>query len=200
MYSDKKGRVIIVSAPSGAGKTTVVKHLLGSGLNLVFSVSACSRPPRSHETNGKDYYFLSVEEFRKKISENAFIEWEEVYPGKYYGTLKQEINRIWQKDHHILFDVDVKGGTNLKRYFGDRALAIFVMPPSLEELERRLRIRGTDPESSIRERIQKASLEMTYAILFDYTLINDRLEVALKEAEQIVSRFLGEDDIQNPVI
>lgn len=200
MYSEEKGRVVIVSAPSGAGKTTVVKHLLGAGLNLVFSVSACSRPPRSHEINGKDYYFLSVEEFRKKISEKAFVEWEQVYPGKYYGTLKQEVMRIWEEHHHILFDVDVKGGMNLKHYFGDRALAIFVMPPSLEELERRLRTRSTDPESSIRERIQKASLEMTYASQFDYTLINDRLEAALNEAEQLVSRFLREKDIQNPVI
>ncbi len=200
MYSEEKGRVIIVSAPSGAGKTTVVKHLLEAGLKLVFSVSACSRPPRSHEIDGKDYYFLSVEEFRKKISEEAFIEWEQVYPGKYYGTLKQEVRRIWQEGHHILFDVDVKGGTNLKQYFGDRALAIFVMPPSLEELEGRLRARKADPESSIRERIQKASLEITYASRFDYTLVNDRLETALKEAEQVVSRFLGEKDIQDSVI
>lgn len=200
MYSEEKGWVIIVSAPSGAGKTTVVKHLLGAGLNLVFSVSACSRAPRSHEICGKDYYFLSVEEFRKKISEEAFVEWEQVYPGKYYGTLKQEVRRIWQEGHHILFDVDVKGGTNLKHYFGDRALAIFVMPPSLEELERRLRARGTDPESSIRERIQKASLEITYASQFDVTLVNDRLETALKEAVKVVSRFLGEKGIRNSIL
>ena len=200
MYSEEKGRVIIVSAPSGAGKTTVVKHLLGAGLDLVFSVSACSRLPRSHEISGKDYYFLSVEEFRKKISEEAFVEWEQVYPGKYYGTLKQEVSRIWQEGHHILFDVDVKGGTNLKRYFSDRALAIFVMSPSLEELERRLRARRTDPESSILERIQKASLEITYASQFDVTLVNDRLETALKKAVQVVSRFLGEKDIRNPII
>lgn len=195
MYSEEKGRVVIVSAPSGAGKTTVVKHLLGAGLNLSFSVSACSRPPRSHEVDGKDYYFLSVEEFREKITANAFIEWEEVYPGKYYGTLKQEVGRLWKEGHHILFDVDVKGGMNLKRYFGDRALAIFVMPPSIQELEKRLRARGTDPENSIRERIQKASVEMSSAGLFDCTLVNDRLEVALKEAVQMVRRFLRVKDI-----
>ncbi len=200
MYFDGKGKVIIVSAPSGAGKTTVVRHLLASGLNLAFSVSACSRPPRKHEINGKDYYFLSVADFQEKIREGAFVEWEEVYPGKYYGTLKQEIQRIWDENHHILFDVDVKGGMNLKKVFGDRALALFIMPPTFRELEKRIRSRATDSESSIVERIKKASIELTYANLFDYTLINDNLDVALKEAVNIVSRFIGEEITPNPTI
>ncbi|MBP6977418.1 MAG: guanylate kinase [Bacteroidales bacterium] len=191
MFSEGKGRVIIVSAPSGAGKTTIVRHLLASDLNLVFSISACSRPPRKYEVDGKDYYFLDVGDFQQKIQEGAFVEWEEVYPGKYYGTLKQEVDRIWNENHHILFDVDVKGGINLKKVFGSRALALFIMPPSLGELERRLRSRATDPEKSIRERIKKASLELTFAPGFDYTLINDDLKVALKEAAQVVGQFLN---------
>ncbi len=193
MYSEGKGRVIIVSAPSGAGKTTIVRHLLASGLNLVFSVSACSRPPRTHEINGKDYYFMSADAFQEKIREEAFVEWEEVYPGKYYGTLKQEVRRIWNESHHILFDVDVKGGLTLKKAFGDRALALFIMPPSLGELEKRLWTRATDSEKSIRERIKKASVELTFAPQFDYCLINDDLHVALNEAVHVVSRFLDED-------
>ena len=200
MYSEEKGKVIIVSAPSGAGKTTVVKHLLGAGLNLVFSVSACSRPPRSHEVNGKDYYFLNTEDFRNKIREEAFVEWEEVYPGKYYGTLKQEVRRIWDENHHILFDVDVKGGMNLKHYFGNRSLAVFVMPPSLEELEKRLRARCTDAENSIQERVRKASLELTFASRFDYVLINDRLDVALEEAMRVVRHFLDVKSLPNPAV
>ncbi|HNS17761.1 MAG TPA: guanylate kinase [Bacteroidales bacterium] len=192
MYSEGKGKVIIVSAPSGAGKTTIVRHLLAGGLNLVFSVSACSRPPRNHEINGKDYYFLSTAEFQQKIQEGDFVEWEEVYPGKYYGTLKREVRRIWDEDHHILFDVDVQGGINLKKAFGARALALFIMPPSLAELENRLRLRATDTGKSIRERVKKASLELTFAPKFDYTLINDDLEVAKKEAVKVVRCFLDE--------
>jgi guanylate kinase len=190
MYSEQAGKVVIVSAPSGAGKSTIVHHLLEAGMNLSFSVSACSRPRREQETDGKDYYFLSEDAFREKIREDAFIEWEEVYPGKYYGTLKQEIHRIWDQGRHVLFDVDVKGGMNLKRIFGNQALALFIMPPSIGELEKRLRNRSTDTEESIRERVRKAYGEMSFAGHFDRIIVNDQLETALKESENAVREFL----------
>lgn len=190
MYSEKEGKVVIVSAPSGAGKSTIVSHLLRSGLNLSFSVSATSRPMRAQEIDGEAYYFMTEEEFREKIAGGAFIEWEEVYPGKYYGTLKQEILRIWNQGHHVLFDVDVKGGINLKHIFGEQALALFIMPPSVGELERRLRTRSTDPEESIIERVEKASEEMGFAADFDRIIVNDQLEKALIEAESAVREFL----------
>ena len=142
--NDMKGKLVIISAPSGAGKTTIVKHLLDSGLNLSFSVSATTRPARGHEEDGKDYFFLSVPEFKKRIENNEFVEWEEVYKDLMYGTLKSEIERIWANGQHVLFDVDVKGGINLKKKFGLDSIAIFIMPPSVEELENRLIKRGTD--------------------------------------------------------
>ena len=185
-----KGKVIIFSAPSGAGKTTIVHHLLKEFPQLEFSVSACSRPMRKGETNGVDYYFISVEEFKNKIANNEFAEYEEVYKDNYYGTLKSEIERIWKKGKHIIFDMDVMGGLNLRLQFGDNALAIFVMPPSVENLESRLKSRETETSESIARRIGKAAQEIKKAELFDKIILNDNLETALKEAEQVVKQFL----------
>jgi guanylate kinase len=184
------GKLIIFSAPSGAGKTTIVKYLLESGLPLEFSISACSRLPRTGETNGKDYYFLSVEEFQKKIKDNEFIEWEEVYPGNFYGTLKSELERIWKNGNHVLFDIDVKGGVNLKKLFPKQTLSIFVMPPSVEELEHRLRNRSTDDEATIRKRVDKAVYELKFADQFDIILINDVLQEAKNKTFNLVSEFI----------
>jgi len=186
-----KGKSLILSAPSGSGKTTIVKHLLQRDLNLEFSISACSREARKNEVDGKDYYFLSVEEFRKGIEKDEFIEWEEVYQDHFYGTLKSELARIWNKGKHVVFDVDVVGGHKLKSIFGDNALAIFVQPPSLEVLEQRLRDRSTDSEEKILDRLAKASDEMEYADKFDVIIVNDRLEDALTRAEEVISDFLA---------
>ena len=187
-----EGKLLIFSAPSGAGKTTIVRHLLERFPQLEFSVSACSRMPRDGEVNGKDYYFLTVDEFRNRIENGEFVEWEEVYPGSYYGTLWSEIKRIWDKGHHVMFDVDVKGGVNLKRKFPDNSLAVFVMPPSIDELRERLLKRGTETEESLKMRIGKAQEEMTYANQFDYVLTNNQVESAFAEAERIVEKFLSE--------
>jgi guanylate kinase len=183
-------KLIIFSAPSGAGKTSIVHRLLKSGLPLEFSVSACTREPREGETDGLDYYFISLNEFKEKIRNNEFVEWEEVYEGHFYGTLKSEIERIWNKNKSVIFDVDVAGGLNLKKYYRNNALAIFVKPTSFEELEQRLRIRGTDSESEILIRLKKGRKELTFAKSFDVVLINDELEKAVKEAIEIVSGFL----------
>ncbi len=185
-----KGKAIIFSAPSGAGKTTIVKHLLGLDLGLAFSVSACSRPPRQDEVDGSDYYFMSVNDFRKHIEQDDFLEWEEVYPDHYYGTLKSELDRIWSMQKHVVFDVDVVGGLNLKRYFGRHALAVFVQPPSLKELEKRLRQRSTDTDQRIRDRLAKAAREMEYAAQFDVILVNDLLADTLVNGQKIVKDFL----------
>ncbi len=187
-----KGKVIIFSAPSGAGKTTIVHHLLKVFPQLEFSVSACSRPKRSGETHGVDYYFISVEEFKQKIANGEFAEYEEVYKDNFYGTLKSEIERIWKKGKHIIFDMDVMGGLNLRMQFGDNALAVFVMPPSIQHLETRLKSRETETPESIGRRIGKAGLELKKAELFDKIILNDDLETALKEAEQMVQQFLKE--------
>lgn len=184
------GKLIIFSAPSGAGKTTIVHHLLEEFPQLEFSVSACSRPMRKGETHGVDYYFFSLEDFKQKISDNDFIEWEEVYKDNFYGTLKVEIERIWKKGMHVIFDVDVVGGLNLKNQFGDLALAVFVMPPSIQHLEMRLRSRDTETDESIARRIGKAENELKTADLFDKIILNDKLENAFEEAEKIVSEFL----------
>ena len=184
------GKLIIFSAPSGAGKTTIVHHLLEEFPQLEFSVSACSRPMRKGETHGVDYYFLSLEEFKQKISDNDFVEWEEVYKDNFYGTLKVEIERIWKKGMHVIFDVDVVGGLNLKNQFGDLARAVFVMPPSIQHLEMRLRSRETETDESIARRIGKAENELKTADLFDKIILNDKLENAFEEAEKIVSEFL----------
>ena len=185
------GKSIIFSAPSGSGKTTIVKHLLQKGLKLEFSVSACSRNPRENEIHGRDYYFLSVEEFRSRIENNEFVEWEEVYRDHFYGTLKSELERIWEAGNHVVFDVDVVGGINLKKIFGDDAFAVFVKPPSLEVLEQRLRDRSTDTEEKIKARLDKASEEMEYADRFDVVLVNDSLDDVLVNAEKVVSEFLS---------
>jgi guanylate kinase len=186
-----KGKAVIISAPSGAGKTTIVRHLLDSVLNLSFSVSATTRPPRGSEKDGEDYFFLSVDEFRKKIADNEFVEWEEVYKDLLYGTLKSEMERIWNEGRHVLFDVDAQGGINLKKKFGIRAIAIFIMPPSVEELENRLVKRGTDTPEKIKMRVDKAREEMKLANQFDTVIVNHHLENAKQETTKTVSSFLS---------
>lgn len=185
-------KVLIFSAPSGSGKSTIVNHILSLHPEVEFSVSATSRAPRGEEKHGVEYYFLSVEEFRDKIARDEFVEYEEVYAGSFYGTLKEEVRRIWAKDHVIIFDVDVKGGVNLKKYFGAKALSVFIQAPSIEELRRRLEKRGTDSPEAIDRRVAKAEEEMTYAPLFDKVLVNDDLQTAFKEAEEMVDKFLSE--------
>lgn len=187
-----KGKAIIFSAPSGAGKTTIVRHLLNNpDLRLSFSVSATSRPKRGNEVDGKDYYFLSAEAFKKRVAAGDFLEWEEVYTDQFYGTLKSEIHRIWESGNNVIFDVDVVGGLNLKKIFGDNALAIFVQPPSIEALNFRLRNRSTETAEKIAIRIEKAAHEMQFAPQFDFILINDKLEDALQQAEAKVSAFVA---------
>lgn len=189
-FGNTTGKAIIFSAPSGAGKTTIVKHLLTKEFGLEFSISACSRDPRPGEINGKDYHFLGLAGFKELIRENDFIEWEEVYTDNFYGTLRMEIERIWSAGKTVIFDVDVIGGLNLKRIFGEDALAVFVQPPSYDELEKRLRYRSTETEDKINQRMSKAREELSKANEFDYILINDNLEKALKEAEKVVADFL----------
>jgi len=184
------GKLVIISAPSGAGKTTIVNHLLGSGLNLSFSVSATTRPLRGNEENGKDYFFLSVEEFKKRIENNEFVEWEEVYKDLYYGTLKSELERIWANGQNVLFDVDVKGGITLKKIFGNKSIAIFIMPPSVAELENRLIKRATDTPEIIRIRVEKARQELELANQFDTVIVNHQLDKAKEEAVKILTSFL----------
>ena len=186
-----KGKLIIFSAPSGAGKTTIVKHLLQKNLNLVFSVSATCRNPRPGETNGKDYHFLSEQEFRSKIENNEFLEWEEVYKGTLYGTLKSEVERIRDQGINVIFDVDVVGGLNIKKFYGEDALAVFVQPPSVEELKNRLQRRSTETEETLKARVAKAEYEMSFAPKFDVVLINNELNTTLREAERTVSAFLN---------
>lgn len=183
-------KVIIFSAPSGAGKSTIVNHILGLHPELEFSISATSRAPRGTEQNGIDYYFMTNEEFRERVERNEFVEWEEVYQGTCYGTLRSEMERIWANGNIIIFDVDVIGGINLKRIFGDDACSIFIMPPSVEELERRLRGRGTDSEEVILKRIGKAEFELSKASEFDYTVVNDDLQEAVEKTALIIENFL----------
>ncbi len=184
-------KMIIVSAPSGSGKTTMVKYLLAARADLEFSISACSRTPRCDETHGVDYYFLTADEFQAKISNDEFVEWEEVYPGMFYGTLKSEIERIWSNGHHVIFDVDVVGGLNLKKFFGDTALAVFVQPPSIEVLEYRLRKRQSDSETIIQKRLEKAEWEMKFASQFDVIVVNNDITIARVELEQKVDEFIN---------
>ena len=188
-----QGKLLIFCAPSGSGKTTIVKHLLATNSNLGFSISACTRDRRGrHEINGKDYYFLTPDEFKTKIDNNEFVEYEEVYPGAYYGTLKSEIERVWSEGKHVIFDVDVKGGLSLKKYYKERALAVFVKVPSMEVLEERLRERKTDSEESISARLFKVKFEMSFEDKFDTTLLNDNLEDSLKKAQKLMDDFLKE--------
>lgn len=185
------GKVIIFCAPSGSGKTTIVKHLLKENSNLGFSISACTRDKRGREEeNGKDYYFLTPEDFKSKIDNNEFVEWEEVYAGAFYGTLKSEIERLWAEGKHVLFDVDVQGGLNLKKYFGEKALAVFVQPPSVEVLEQRLRGRGTEDEDSISRRLFKVNFEMSFKNQFDTILINDKIDDSFRKAQKLVDNFV----------
>ena len=185
-----EGKAIIFSAPSGSGKTTIVKHLLERNPDLGFSISASTRDRRGrNEAHGKDYYFLTPDEFKKKIDGNEFVEWEEVYEGNFYGTLKSEIERIWSSGRNVIFDVDVKGGINLKNYFADRALAVFVKVPSIEVLKERLHDRGTESSESLSRRLFKANFEMTFQDKFDKVLINENLEHSLQQAQQLYDAF-----------
>ncbi|MCH1518061.1 MAG: guanylate kinase [Flavobacteriaceae bacterium] len=186
----KSGKLFVFSAPSGSGKTTLVKHLLQQGLPLGFSISATSRAPRGEEVDGKDYYFLSEEAFRQKIEEDAFIEYEEVYEGNFYGTLRSEIDRLWAEGKHVLFDIDVIGGLNVKAEYPEETLAIFVQPPSFEELEKRLRERNTETEDKIQQRLDKSATELTYSQDFDLILVNDDLTKAKREVVGLVKQFL----------
>jgi len=187
----KQGKLIVFSAPSGSGKTTIVKYLLQQKeLKLGFSISATSRPLRGKEVNGKDYHFISTEVFKKHISQNDFVEYEEVYTDNFYGTLKSEVERIWALGKHVIFDIDVVGGLNIKKQFPDRALVVFVQPPSVAVMEQRLRNRNTETEAKIKERVAKATKELAFAKDFDIILLNDVLEDAQKEAYKLVKDFL----------
>jgi guanylate kinase len=185
------GKLIIFSAPSGAGKTTIVRHLLEQNLDLEFSISATSRGIRHTETNGKDYYFLTPDEFRIKIENDEFLEWEEVYAGTFYGTLKSEVERIRNNGKHVIFDVDVVGGCNIKRFYGDDALAVFVQPPSIDELRNRLVSRCTDSPEVIEKRVAKAAFELTFANQFDCIIVNSDLAKAFEEAENCIRKFIN---------
>lgn len=193
------GKAILFSAPSGCGKTTIIRELMAGTptggfcpCNLSFSISATSRAPRGEEVDGKDYYFLSHEEFKARVAKDEFLEWEEVYSGTCYGTLKSEVERIWTEGKVIVFDVDVNGGKNIKRYFGKDALSIFVMPPSVEVLEQRLRSRGTDSEEAIVKRLARSAEELKQAPQFDVTIVNDDLRRAVEETRNVIERFLNE--------
>ncbi len=185
------GKAILFSAPSGCGKTTIIRELMQYFDCFDFSISATSRLPRGDEQDGRDYYFLSHDEFMRRVEAGDFLEWEEVYAGTCYGTLKSEVQRIWDSGRAIVFDVDVNGGCNIKRYFGADALSIFVMPPSIEVLEQRLRSRGTDSEESIVKRLSRSAEELKQAPLFDVTIVNDDLRRAVDEAREVIERFLN---------
>lgn len=184
------GKLIIISAPSGAGKTSIVKYLLQQNLPLAFSISATSRPKRENEIDKKDYYFLSEEEFKQKIEENAFLEWEEVYPNRFYGTLKSEVERIWSIGKHVVFDIDVLGGLNIEKQFGEKALSIFIKPPTHQDLIDRLTARGTECEETLKERLSKADFELSFENQFDKVVINDDLLEAQQEVTALVKEFI----------
>ena len=185
------GKLIIFSAPSGSGKTTLARSVMKVVPNLGFSISACTRDPRPGEVHGKDYYFLSPTEFKDNIESDAFAEWEEVYANNYYGTLKSEVERLWQKNMHVVFDVDVKGGLKLKEAYGDKALAIFVKSPTLGDLEKRLKSRNTETEESLKRRLDKAEYEWTFMDQFDKVVINDQLDKAVAETTDLIKAFLA---------
>ncbi|WP_420378401.1 guanylate kinase [Gilvibacter sp.] len=188
----KQGKLIVFSAPSGSGKTTIVRHLLAQEkLNLAFSISATSREPRGEEKDGKDYYFLSLQKFKQHIKDGDFLEWEEVYRDNFYGTLKSEVERLWAEGKHVIFDIDVAGGLRLKRKFPEQTLAVFVKPPSVDELKIRLKKRKTEDKAKIDMRIAKASVELATAPQFDHIILNDTLEHALEEAEDLVDDFVN---------
>lgn len=187
----KKGKLFVFSAPSGSGKTTLVHHLLRQGLPLGFSISATSRKPRGEEQDGKDYHFLTEKAFKQKIEEDAFIEYEEVYEGTFYGTLKSEVDRLWSEGKHVLFDIDVKGGLNVKEQYPEETLAVFVQPPSIEALEERLRSRGTETEEKIQQRLDKSAGELVFSQDFDVILVNDDLTTAKREVVRLVKQFIS---------
>ncbi|MFC0603271.1 guanylate kinase [Winogradskyella pulchriflava] len=193
LKNKKQGKLIVFSAPSGSGKTTIVRHLLKQEeLNLEFSISATSREKRGNEVHGKDYYYLSLKEFKDKIKKDAFLEWEEVYRDNFYGTLKTEVERIWAKGKHVIFDIDVSGGLRIKRKFPEQTLAVFVKPPDLNELVRRLKERGEESEEKISMRVAKAPAELATAPLFDVIVVNSNLDEALENAYNLVSEFVKE--------
>ena len=185
------GKLIIFSAPSGSGKSTIINYLLKQGLNLQFSISATSRPPRGTEQDGVEYFFLSPEEFKKRIANDEFVEYEEVYPDRFYGTLKSQVEKQLAEGQNIIFDVDVVGGCNIKRFYGNRALSVFIQPPSIEELRKRLEGRGTDSPETINSRIAKAEFELSYAPKFDLIVVNDELEKAEAQALEAIRKFLN---------
>lgn len=188
----KRGKLIVFSAPSGSGKTTIVRALLKRPeLNLAFSVSATSRPPRGQEVDGKDYYFLSQKKFEQNIRDGAFLEWEEVYPGQHYGTLLEEVNRLLEEGKNVVFDIDVIGGLNIKKQFNDEALALFVQPPSIEVLAKRLEQRGTDSSEKIHMRLEKARLELSQAPNFDHAVINESLDQAIEQAHELILNHIA---------
>lgn len=187
-----KGKIIILSAPSGTGKSTIIGRLMKiPGLQLGFSISATSREPRGSEQNGREYYFLSSEEFDRRIRDNQFVEWEEVYPGTKYGTLVNEVERVTTSGLNLIMDIDVKGALNVKKKYGENALSIFILPPSIEALEERLRLRNTDSDESVKKRIDKAELEMSFAPQFDNSVVNDDLNKAVDEVETLIRKFIG---------
>ncbi len=185
------GKLILFAAPSGSGKTTIIKHLLELGMNLSFSVSATTRPKRENEQHGKDYFLLTLEEFKQKISGGAFLEWEEVYEGTYYGTLKSEVDKELQEGKNILFDLDVVGAINIKKIYGNQALALFIKPPSIDILKERLLIRNTESEHTLQRRIGKAEFELTFEDQFDITIINENIFDAQEEAKLIIENFIA---------
>jgi guanylate kinase len=185
-----EGKLVIVAGPSGSGKTTIVRHLLGIYPRLAFSISACSRQKRMGEMDGEDYYFLSVEQFKEKIEKGEFLEWEEVYPGSYYGTLRSEVERLWNAERDVIFDIDVKGAMNLKKHYPENSLAIFIQPPSLDALEERLKNRKTEAPEFVEQRIKKATEELSYSPKFDKVIQNNDLHVAFAEADKLVGTFL----------
>ena len=188
-----KGKMLIVSAPSGSGKSTIVNWLMQEHpeLKLYFSISCTSRAPRGTEQNGVEYFFLTPEEFKEKIQRDEFLEYEEVYENRFYGTLKQQVENQREEGQNVVFDVDVKGGVNIKKYYGDQALSLFIQPPSVEELRRRLESRGTDTADAVAERLAKAEYELTFAPLFDHVIVNDDLETAKQQTLEVVKQFLG---------
>lgn len=187
-----KGKVIIVSAPSGAGKTSIVRHLLEQVPDLKFSISATTRPKRDYEIDGKDYYFLTPEQFKERLANDEFLEWQEVYADQFYGSLKSEVERIWSNGQAVIFDVDVLGGLNIKKFYGDEALSVFIEPPTMDELENRLKNRGTENDASLKKRLAKAEYELSFARQFDKIVLNDDLKTAQQEMIDLVRDFLEE--------
>lgn len=195
VMEDRKGKIIILSAPSGTGKSTIISRIIGKPeLRLGFSISATSRAPRGNEKDGREYYFISHEEFRRRVEAGEFVEWEEVYPGTCYGTLRSEVERVLGQGRNLIMDIDVKGGLNVKKIFGDSAVSVFILPPSVEELEHRLRGRATDPEEKILKRLEKAEYELGFAPLYDHNVVNDDIDKAAAEVAEIIKNLSAPSD------